>query len=658
MKNIIICILLFISITEAQKIKYGNFSPQLKAVLKDTTSSIIADTADVLRSDIGDSLGLKSVLDTTTLKMISYTDSTKIIFVKEICTNGVSGFFKRIDSTFTEGVIAFDCPVAGDQYVLIEFYNNRIMNPMWAGAYADSTNSAANNVAFQKAVVHAYYTKAKTVVPTGKFLLDSITYLPPHTDISGDPINTWLIIKDDGDNSINLPHFQNWNSKAGDIGYSSWDSLNANYRIANMILVGPASAALYEGSTVPATNPYNGLADGVAGDDGGIFMQPNIAGGYDDPMEATVENITGIRIGMGIQLKGMEKVEIRNCDVSNINWAAYTPVAQNYILENCLSDSTQFGVESLCRPYPLTGHTTKDSTAFGKIINCTFKNFYWYGASVYSYTNFLFQGNQLFGTQNWSGSNFEHGGLWIKVSRQYMDDVSSTKRSIIISDNTINKTRGGGIYFSVSGTGLDSTLGNVTIHDNIIQENYKTGISFSKQLNTNFDTTSQIGRVLIHDNNLWNNGRTEEYNGTQQIYLNYCDSAYVHHNVVYRDTSKLGHLTAAPVFIKNSIGVIIEANDFRSQYPTIFVLADSFSVATAKLINNFGLDVDGALYDNDNNEGYPQNIWVDETTGQAAIGGYPNTVFFIPQIINNDSLCIVKYNTSGAIVDTSDRINN
>ena len=84
----------------------------------------------------------------------------------------------------------------------------------------------------------------------------------------------------------------------------------------------------------------------------------------------------------------------------------------------------------------------------------------------------------------------------------------------------------------------------------------------------------------------------------------------------------------------------------------------SFSVATAKLVNNFGLDLDGAIYDHQNTEGYPQNSWIDETSGQAAIGGYPNTIFFIPQIINNDSLCIVKYNTSGAIVDTSNRINN
>jgi lysophospholipase L1-like esterase len=52
MKKIILLILLSSACLFGQaKIKYGNFSPQLKADLKDTTSSIVADTATVIRDE-------------------------------------------------------------------------------------------------------------------------------------------------------------------------------------------------------------------------------------------------------------------------------------------------------------------------------------------------------------------------------------------------------------------------------------------------------------------------------------------------------------------------------------------------------------------------------------------------------------------------------
>ncbi len=57
MKNLLILLLVgFISISEAQKIKYGDFSPQLKSDLKDTTRSIVSDSIAVSETTFRDTI--------------------------------------------------------------------------------------------------------------------------------------------------------------------------------------------------------------------------------------------------------------------------------------------------------------------------------------------------------------------------------------------------------------------------------------------------------------------------------------------------------------------------------------------------------------------------------------------------------------------------
>jgi len=607
-----------------------------------------------LRSDISDSLGIPNFVDTTQMKT-AYTVKDGIpINLKQLSstnTNG-GGYFVQVDSSdfyttypdVPEGVVVFDHPTAGKKWVR-DFSNG--VDVTWAGAMPDS--SADAQAAMQKAAVHAYYLKAKTIIPSGIFKLANRVYLPPHSTVVGSGMyTTEIYLEDDLNNASNDCHFSGWKtSELGSLKGIERDTTYNEYYIGHMTLVGPEAASfVWGGSIAPATNAYNGLVDGLTGDDGGIYMQGQTGVPYQTG--AVIEYIRAIKCGLGIQPKMMLDVQIRNCIVTDCNWAAYTPVAQRFTIENCYSDSTQWFMESLAAIYPADGRGSDDSLSFATIKNNVAKNFYYAGMMLYSWNNAIIEGNEFYGgkTTPTLGS-YGNSAIWIKASRNYLQNTSRKERNLLINNNVLTNTRGSGISFSMSGTGADSILGNVKISDNIISENYGAGITFVTTEGFQFETDEQVERFIITDNFFHNNGIQEAASTTGVLgNISWSDSAVITNNIAYRDTFNASSGRLRPLMIRNSDGVLIENNDFRT--PALAtgttINADSASAVSVILRNNQGLDLNSAIAEIASPyRDYYQDAWYPVDGGIGL--GNDSTGFIIT--VSNDSLFSTAYNNAG-----------
>ncbi len=138
------------------------------------TRNVMGDTATVLRSDMSDSLNIKtSAKDTTTLKTMSFDSTGRTVYLEGLSStnsNGGGGYVER-DSSEIEGSEAFDHPTAGKQWISIDFLRDN-------EHHIDSTNISSVLSDFKRN--HLYVT-----FPPGTTTVDTTLYIYSNTFFKG-----------------------------------------------------------------------------------------------------------------------------------------------------------------------------------------------------------------------------------------------------------------------------------------------------------------------------------------------------------------------------------------------------------------------------------------------------------------------------------------
>jgi len=82
--------------------------------------------------------------DTTELKQKTASDG-RYVYLKQLSASNPNGggWFVLADSSYPEGIIAFDTPTVGKQWVRVDYLKNKYINIQWAGADNDSTTNDA-----------------------------------------------------------------------------------------------------------------------------------------------------------------------------------------------------------------------------------------------------------------------------------------------------------------------------------------------------------------------------------------------------------------------------------------------------------------------------------------------------------------------------------
>jgi len=130
---------------------------------------------DSTKQIVSDSLGWQIAADTTELKQKTASDG-RYIYLKQLSASNPNGggWFVWTDSAYIEGVIAFDPPIAGKQWVRVDYLKDKRVNLKWAGGLGNSLTD--NSSAFNKIKSFKYI-----YVPydTNNYMINS------YTDLSG-----------------------------------------------------------------------------------------------------------------------------------------------------------------------------------------------------------------------------------------------------------------------------------------------------------------------------------------------------------------------------------------------------------------------------------------------------------------------------------------
>ena len=137
--------------------------------------------------------------DTSSLKLKNLTNG-EFVFLKQLSstTPTGAGWFVAVDSAYPEGVIAFDHPETGKQWVRIDYIKDNKINIKWAGAIGDSSNDETQS--FKNAVnINGYI-----YIPSGKYIFnDGVPlYFKKLTLIGEDKYTTKIIGGQDGINGL------------------------------------------------------------------------------------------------------------------------------------------------------------------------------------------------------------------------------------------------------------------------------------------------------------------------------------------------------------------------------------------------------------------------------------------------------------------------
>jgi len=623
-------------------ISITNDLPTMRKIAKDslnerigadgvTVNELITDTLALERTArstaIKDSLSTLFVADTAALKLLSLQEGRGAFLLALSGTNSNGyGYYTQVDSAYPEGYkgTVFASTVSGKQWVANNFLETNSVNILNFGAYSDSTNSSVTKTAIQNAVKFARKINSDLYLPAGKFLISgeismqAATYTGRGITVKGAG-KTKTFIYLDGDPTGLVAHF---GGSAND--FTNNDSLYNDFEYSDMTLVG--------------NKPLN-TSDGVTAGDGGIYHQYNSGA---SPRRMFAHNLRFIKCGLGLQLKGLDThVRVTNCEFLNSDWVGLTPAGNTVEVDNCFFDSLESGIEC----YAVTGTSVSpDSNGLIVISNNVLKNINYYGMAIYAWTSMILDGNQLYGNDGaYAG---DRDGLLLRWSPTYIRGFFNG-RSAIISNNVIRNFRNRGITMDIgtswaSATEADSIIDNVLISNNIISNNRISAVGIE------LDAAKYLKVLKISSNEFINNNIENALSQCLSLYLNKVNNAHIVNNTIRKDTSDAIN-SVHPICLLNCDSTEVVQNDFYTLYGEPYLWCDSTSVKTLNAYNNKGLSIRG-VYDFNNTTRYYQQSLV--YRGGTLVGGYPSTIGFLQTIINNDSLCSVKYDASGAAVDT------
>jgi hypothetical protein len=569
----------------------------------------IEDTSNVLRqewaSDIGDSMAVVS--DTTALKL-SNSRSAYLIGLTTSNLNG-SGFFNKRDSIYSEGIIAFNHSEQGKQFIRIDYLSNKEINVLWSGVLNDCTSAVNNNVCFNHTFQCAYENNAsKTIVPEGKYLIKPDAYdagggdpnfglrLRPNAVLEGAGENKTILYASDTTSSLIYADI----ASAQTVNFE-----DRNYTIRNMTMVGSKKGEIPRNLTTEqgAGITLKGVGETVMN-------------------KVLLENIT-VKYFFKESFKNSNvyKVIYNNCTVIGNTFIAFDPGAQHTVLNNCYVDTCYIGLE-------------------------------WYGKanvidSISTITINGFTANNVWST----GAQFL-GGAIATLDQVNLTCVDSgyTMHGYGISINPISTYNNDGtIYFNISnsyisGFGLygisrygiaqTAQMVDISINETKITECGRSGIYINPS-----DTVHSIS---INDCIIINNN-VSQYNNANgaAIVIKDIDRVTIENNYI---TNNQAGLRGIPVTLNNCNNAIIRNNDFTGTSLN-YIYVDALN--GIKVENNKGLYVHQAItvglsaYYYQNWMYHNNGFWLGDSIG------------FKFHIMDNDSLMVTKYNSSGVAGDTT-----
>jgi hypothetical protein len=185
MKKLLLLLIPFIAF--GQTTKKITFSDWVKSGAiygyPDSTKMPAGPMRDSIRTAFSTIDSLHAIVpDTTKLK----TTSGNTAYLKTVVAGKEvgGGMFVKIDSTYPEGVVAFNHPTAGKQWVRLRFLEDKsTVHGSWLGWNGDSSSLDAR---FAEASLHVSKLKARLLLGAGVYILRKIVVATPPFTLSGE----------------------------------------------------------------------------------------------------------------------------------------------------------------------------------------------------------------------------------------------------------------------------------------------------------------------------------------------------------------------------------------------------------------------------------------------------------------------------------------
>lgn len=167
--SLMLAVAIFTIPAQGQKIRKGNQA---------NTYNVTNDPDEITIEDkTGEKLSLKSdyniVTDTTALKAFDPTyGQTVFMSFLAVGSNYGSGWFRYFDSTYTEGVVAFNSVNTGYQWIRVDFLGNKLLKSSWTDSLSILVDIAgSSNYTIEISEQTIYLSKTTLTVPNNVHLV-------------------------------------------------------------------------------------------------------------------------------------------------------------------------------------------------------------------------------------------------------------------------------------------------------------------------------------------------------------------------------------------------------------------------------------------------------------------------------------------------------
>jgi len=495
--------------------------------------------------------------------------------------------------------------------------NMAMLNVMDYGAYNDSTNANATRLAIKAASDDAWNSDPKLGVffPPGIFLIDSTLNIKPnyYYGVAGKT----KIVTNNNDEYIFSVYT-----------YASHVNNTEECYFKDLILIGAAG----DYTANPPTGTGRGGCLNIAFTGGSTYLK-----------KAVLDNIKidGFYYE-GLQVKQVMTAIIKDCEVKNCSQYSINPARNKYIeVINCKVSNSRTGIEVYAKDPTVSAANPDNSIVL--IDNFIANNLHGDGIVLYGGNSTISNSSISFydTTINDISSN---SGIRIQ-------GIYNRYENITIKDTKIDSAILYGIHFVNSTYAPD----NVDI--------YNCNITNSNRAGINISLTGGTGdrKINIYNNKIidFNRARTTEL-FSAGLSINSKNVTARNNTIYFSDTTGTLFTTKGyfPVYIGSGLdSIIIDDNNFKSPdgRDNQIMFYDS-NTGTYSVRNNKGLGFERAIkiY-----AGGAEHYQLSNNTisGDNYISEIEGNISFSTKVINSDSLCVVKYNSSGAAIDTSTRIN-